>query len=359
MMNGSRGEAAQQAAQQAAGQSTGQQTSRAAGLSITTGELAGLTGAALRGDPGVALTGAAALDTAGPGDLSFVRDGKFAAAAAESRAAALLVTEGVELGGSVTCPVLVVPDAEAAMMAILAGLRERRLGPEPAGVHPAAVVDPSAVVGEGVTVGPKAVIERGVHIGEGTTIGPGAVLAAGTTIGRRCSVGPNSTIGSEGFGYNEDPSTKRRTRIPHAGAVVIEDDVDIGANTAIDRGKLADTRIGRGTKIDNLVMIGHNCVIGEDCVICGSCGIAGSVTIGDRVIMAGQVGVMDNIEIVSDVLLMAKTGVTRSLMEPGVYIGIPVRTRKEFAGEVAALRRMARGRRAERTESHGSRGAAR
>lgn len=328
-------------------------------LKITAAELAamlsGAVGAELIGDGSVALAGVGALDAAGPGDLSFVRSSLYAEAARVSKAGALLVSRSVEFGqgGPPACAVIVVDDADAALELILAGVRERRLGSDPTGVHPGAVVDASAVLGEGVFVGPGAVIEQGAVIGAGTKVLANTFVGAGCVVGARCELGPNATIGSDGFGYRVDEATGVRTRLPHAGVVRLGDDVHVGANSAIDRGKLADTVIGRGTKIDNLVQVGHNCMIGEDCVLCGLVGIAGSVTVGDRVVMAGQVGVADNLTIASDVILMAQAGVTRSVDAPGAYVGSPARPRAEFAGEVAAVRRLVRDRKKQRraTES--------
>ncbi|MGP1273328.1 MAG: UDP-3-O-(3-hydroxymyristoyl)glucosamine N-acyltransferase [Phycisphaerales bacterium] len=317
-------------------------------LSITAGELAGLVGASLTGDAGVVLTGVASLEVAGPTDLSFVRSDRFASAAASSKAGALLVTRGVTLAEGARAAVLTVDDADRALQAILGAVRERRYGPDPVGVHPRAIVDEGARLGEGVFVGPGAVIEAGATIGDGTRILAGSIICAGVTIGARCIIGPNAVIGSDGFGHLADASTGRRTLIPHAGGVRLGDEVEVGANSSIDRGKLADTVIGRGTKIDNLVQVGHNCVIGEDCVLCGLVGLAGSVRLGDRVIVAGQVGVADNIRVPTGTILMAQAGVSRSIETPGAYIGSPARPRQEFAGEVAVLRRLVRQRKADR-----------
>ena len=317
-------------------------------LALTTGQLAGMLGAELRGEAGVTLTGVEAIDRAGPSDLSFVRSDKFAAATGTTRAGALLVSRGVMLPDGLACPVLLVDDADAAMRTILTALREHRYGAPPIGVHPRAVVDDAAQLGEGVFVGPGAVIEAGARIGDGTRILAGTVICAGVTIGARCIIGPNAVIGSDVFGHAVDEKTGKRTLIPHAGGVRLGDDVEVGANSAIDRGKLADTVIGRGTKIDNLVQIGHNCVIGEDCVVCGLCGLAGSVRLGDRVILAGQVGIADNLRIAPGTILLAKAGVSRDIDKPGMYMGSPARLRQEYASEVAAIRRLVRQRKHDR-----------
>lgn len=321
---------------------SGDGSADAGGFSITTGELAGMLGAELSGASDVALANIETLDAAGPGDLSFVRSSAYAEAAGKSKAGALLVTRGVELPEGVSAPVLTVDDAERALIAILTAVRAHRFGPPDGGVHASAVVDDRATLHESVTVGANAVIEHGVTIGAGTMVGPGAVIRMGTTIGERCVIGPKAVIGHEGFGYIVDESTGRRTHLPHVGGVRIGDDVDVGAGACIDRGKLSDTLIGNGCKIDNLVQIAHNCVLAESVVVCGQAALAGSVTVGARAVLAGQVGVADNVSIVADAIVMAQAGVTRDLTEPGAYFGTPARPRAEIAREIAAVRRLAR-----------------
>ncbi len=309
---------------------------------MTTGELAGMLGAQLSGQAGVRLSGIESLEAAGPGDLSFVRSDKYAAAAAKSRAGALLVSKGVSLPAGVAAPVLVVDNADRSLVAILAAVRAHRLGPPATGRHPSAAIDERAELHDSVVVGANAVIEQGVRIGAGTSIGAGAVILRGTTLGERCAIGPNASIGHEGFGYVVDEATGARTLLPHVGGVRIGDDVDIGANSCVDRGKLSDTVIGSGTKIDNLVQIAHNCVLGEHVVICGQSALAGNVRVGDRTVIAGQVGVGDNVTIGSDVVIMAQSGVTRNMPAAGVYFGIPARPRDTVVREIATIRRITR-----------------
>lgn len=316
--------------------------SEGSGFSITTGALAAMLGAELVGDGDVALSGIEPLDQAGPGDLSFVRSSSYAGAARKSRAGALLVSRGVELGAPAVAPVLRVEDADLALISIMTTVRAHRFGPPPTGRHPSAVIDERAELHESVSVGACAVIEHAVKIGAGTKIGPGTVIRFGTTIGERCDIGPNVTIGHEGFGYAVDKATGVRTHLPHVGGVRIGDDVDLGAGTCVDRGKLRDTVIGNGCKIDNLVQIAHNCVLGEHVVICGQSALAGSATLGDRTVIAGQVGVGDNVTVAADVIVMAQSGVTRNLPDAGPYFGIPARPRHVVVREIAALRRIAK-----------------
>ncbi|MEM7622001.1 MAG: UDP-3-O-(3-hydroxymyristoyl)glucosamine N-acyltransferase [Planctomycetota bacterium] len=313
------------------------------GFSMSTGELAGMLGAELSGAGDVLLSGIETLDDARPSDLTFVRSSAYADGTLKSKAGAFLVTKGVELPAGVVAPVLVVDDAERSLISILLAVRTHRFGPTAKGVHPSASIDSHAELHESVTVGANAVIEQAVRIGAGTSIGPGAVIRMGTSIGERCVIGPNVTIGHEGFGYIVDESTGVRTHLPHVGGVTIGNDVDVGAGACIDRGKLRDTLIGDGCKIDNLVQIAHNCELGVNVVVCGQAALAGSVKIGARAVLAGQVGVADNVSIAADAIVMAQAGVTRDITQSGGhFFGTPARPRTEMAREIAAVRRLAR-----------------
>jgi UDP-3-O-[3-hydroxymyristoyl] glucosamine N-acyltransferase len=188
-------------------------------------------------------------------------------------------------------------------------------------------VQPHAVIERGVTVGPRTVIKAGSFIGEGAKIGadchigPRAVVMHQCSLGDRVILQPGAVIGADGFKY--EFMGGRHVKIPQIGVVVVEDDVEIGANTCIDRASFNETRIGRGTKIDNLTQIGHNVRIGENCIIVSQVGISGSVTIGDRTVLAGQVGIADHLDIGSDVTLGAKTGVHKSVPDGATLFGYP------------------------------------
>jgi UDP-3-O-[3-hydroxymyristoyl] glucosamine N-acyltransferase len=218
-----------------------------------------------------------------------------------------------------------------------------RLAPPPevfkAGVHPSAVIDPSAVFeADQVSIGPHAVVEAGATIGRGTTIGAGCFVGEGVTIGTECRLHPRVTvlrhcrlgdrvilhsgvvIGADGFGF-EQLADGRREKIPQVGTVVLDDDVEIGANSCVDRARFGQTRIGAGTKIDNLVQIAHNVVIGKNCVVAGQTGIAGSARLHDGVTIAAQVGIAGHIEIGTGVVITGQSGVAKSMLEPGVYMG--------------------------------------
>ncbi len=235
------------------------------------------------------------------------------------------------------------------------------------GVHPKAVVMADAILGVGVTVEACAVIESGVRIGPHTRVEAGAVIGHGVQVGEKCRIFPRAVLypgtvigdrvvvhagavlGSDGFGYVRDATTGSYTQFPQQGTLVIEDDVEIGANTTIDRGALAETRIRRGTKIDNLVHVGHNCDIGEDVVLVALTGISGSSKVGNGAILAGQVGIGDHVTVGPGVMLGGQAGVlsgktvTNKGLKPGTVLwGTPARPLKQVLREQVTLTRLAK-----------------
>ncbi len=220
-------------------------------------------------------------------------------------------------------------------------------------IDPTASIDPSAsvgafcVVGANVTIGPRCVLHSNVSVAEGTTIGEATVLHSGVVvrersiIGAHCTVHNNSVIGADGFGYVPDKTLGLR-KVPQVGRVKIGDYVEIGANTCIDRGAVGSTVIGRGTKIDNLVQIGHNAQIGAFCIICGQVGIAGSTTIADGTMLGGQVGIADHISICKGVRIGGGSSITEDISEPGDYIGFPVMKARDWQRRTTELLRNAR-----------------
>ena len=232
--------------------------------------------------------------------------------------------------------------------------------PEPqltAHIHPSAVIDPTARVATNVAIGACAVIGRNVEIAEGVCIHPnvtiyddvtvgkdstihsGTAVRERTVIGERVVIHNNSVIGCDGFGYAKDEQ-KRWLKIPQTGRVVIEDDVEIGAGTTIDRASVGESRIGRGTKVDNLVQIGHSCTVGEDSLLCAQVGLAGSSHIGNRVILAGQAGVAGHLTIGDDVVLTAKSATSHNIPAGKVISGIPAFDNKDWLRSTAAFRRL-------------------
>lgn len=239
--------------------------------------------------------------------------------------------------------------------------------PSATGVHPSAVIAAGVKLGANVTVGPCAVIEENAEIGAGTRIEAGAVIGRGVRIGASCRIYPRAVLypgtalgdrviihagavlGADGFGYVRDSSTGAYTQFPQQGTLVLEDDVEIGANTTIDRGALAETRIRRGTKVDNLVHIGHNCQIGENVVMAALVGISGSSSVGSNAVIAGQVGIGDHAHVGPGVILGGQAGVlsgktvTNEGLKPGTVLwGTPARPLKQVLREIAALARLAR-----------------
>ncbi len=319
---------------------------------LTLGKIAELVGGELRGDPAVEIRSVAPLSSAGPGDLTWAVDLQHAAQLSECQASAVLLRSGLE-NGHLSAVMSDRPDLG------IAEVLECFQLPVP---HPSVGVDPTALIADGVTlgeetaIGPRVLIQRGVAIGRRTKIHAGAVIAVETQIGEdciiwpnvvireRCQIGnrvvihPNTTIGADGFGYNFDEARFRK--IPHIGTVRIEDDVEIGANSCIDRGKYSETVIGRGTKIDNLVQIGHNVRIGENCCIVAHVGIAGSTEVGDFVTLAGKVGVKDNIRIGNQVQAAACSCIASDVEDGQIVVGVPAKPKREFFREHSAARRL-------------------
>lgn len=317
--------------------------------------LANATGSTIeRGDPELEITSAAGLDIAGPSDITFLANKTYTPQVATTKAAAIFLSDGVEIERE-DIAILRAKDAYVANTLALRlffpaePLREF--------VHASAVIDETATVANGVeihanvVIGANATIATGVRlmpnvtiyenvsIGEGTTIHSGVSVRENCEIGRNCTVHNNTTIGSDGFGYAKT-ADKTWLKIPQTGRVVLEDDVEIGANTAIDCASVGETRIKRGAKIDNLVQIGHSCTIDEDALICSQTGLAGSSVIGKRVILTGQVGIAGHLKIGDDAVLTAKSAISHDV-EPGkVMSGIPAFENRDWLRSTAAFRRL-------------------
>jgi UDP-3-O-[3-hydroxymyristoyl] glucosamine N-acyltransferase len=221
----------------------------------------------------------------------------------------------------------------------------RALASQPAGpaIHPSATIDPTVTIGPRTRIGAGAVIEANVIVGADCTIGSRVTLCAGAQLGDRVVVQPGAVLGSTGFGYVRNPETGEHLLFPQQGSFIIEDDVEIGANTTIDRGALGETRIGRGTKIDNQVHIGHNCTIGHNVIIAAQVGISGSCVIEDGAVLAGQVGLGDHVTIGEGVIMGGASGVFphKRVEGPGqMFMGIPAEPLKDYLKTIAKIRRL-------------------
>jgi UDP-3-O-[3-hydroxymyristoyl] glucosamine N-acyltransferase len=313
-------------------------------------EIGQLLGGKLQGERGRVIRGVAGLESAGPDDLAYAEGARAVASAAHSRAGCILVVEGVPLEGQTTIAV-----ANPKLAFIRAA---EALLPPPAvtpGIHPTAVIAPDARLAPDASVGANAVIGSGVSVGEGARLGPGVVLGEGVQVGAQCVFYPRVTVysgarignrvilhagvvvGSDGFGYVFGEG--RHHKFPQLGQVIIEDDVEIGSNTTVDRGSLGTTIIGQGTKIDNLVQIAHNVRIGRHCVIAAQAGISGSVEIGDYVVMGGQVGLGDHVRVEERAVIGGQAGILpgKIIRKGSTVWGTPARPLAEFKKQYAHL----------------------
>lgn len=315
------------------------------------GEIAEYLGARLLGDPEAVVHGLGSLENARPGEITFLANPKYAEKLRQSGASAVIMAPGGEAFGK---NVIETDKPQIAFARLLQLFYQPAVAPQ--GVMQGAHVSLSAQLGEGITVYPGAYVGDGVKVGSRVTIHPGAVVYSGCTIGddvtlhanvsirEGCVIGSRviihngAVIGSDGFGYVQDG--RKHVKVPQVGIVVVEDDVEIGANVTIDRAALERTVIGRGTKIDNLAQIAHNCIIGENCIIVAQVGIAGSVTMGNSVILGGQAGIAGHISICDNVMIGAQSGVTNSIKEPGVYSGTPIMPHREWLKSSMTLPRL-------------------
>ena len=331
--------------------------------SFTAEVIASRVGGELVGSGAAQVSGIEQVGRAGAGRLTFIRDAKRAAQWNECRATVTLVTRGLTIDPKPDAAsgraVIFVGDADIAMVTVLEMFAPPAVRP-PTGVHPTAVIDPSAKLGAGVAIGAYCVIGANVEIGDHTAlhahvtildhtcVGKACEIFPGVVIRDRCVLGngvilhPNVVIGADGFGYaaSKDPKRPGMIKFPHIGGVVIGDDVEIGAGSCVDRGKFADTTIGAGTKIDNQVQIGHNVQIGRFCAISGQTGIAGSAILGDGVIVGGKVAVRDNVTVGSGSRLAACSAVMNDVPPGQDWAGYPARDARIALREHAAFSKL-------------------
>jgi len=322
-------------------------------MKITAREVAELVEGKLTGNPDLVLTGAQGIGEAGAGDVSFIANPKYLDRIAATGAGLLLVPHTMS---GLDRPCVKVANPQLAFARVLWILYRERLARLPSGVHPSAVIAADAMIGEGAGIGAHCVIESGARIGRNARIMPQCYVGSGSAIGADCLIYPQVTIresvtigaravihsgtviGSDGFGFV--PHDNSIVKIPQIGRVEIGDDVELGANCAIDRGTTGTTRIGTGTKMDNLVHIAHNIEIGEHCIIVGQVGMAGSTKIGNFVTIAAQAGVGGHLKIGNRVTIAARAGVTTDLKDGEVVSGFPARPHREELKVQALIRRL-------------------
>jgi len=327
------------------------------GVTHRLADLAGLVGGRVEGDPEREVEAVRTLESAGPRDLAFLNHPRYRAQALASQAGALLVGQDLAAGLRDSDPprdLLVVKDTAFALSRILSRLHAAA-APEP-GVHSTAVLEPGcavdptawigpyAVIGAGSSIAARAaihahvVIGRGCAVGEGAVLHPHAVLYPETEIGASTIVHAGVVLGADGFGYATSGGVHHK--VPQVGRVVVESDVEIGANSAIDRATLGETRIGAGTKIDNLVQVGHNVQTGRHCILCGQAGIAGSTKLGDYVVLAGQAGVSGHIHLGDGAQVAAKSAALTSVEPRTQVAGIPAVELKRWRRQTVLIARL-------------------
>jgi UDP-3-O-[3-hydroxymyristoyl] glucosamine N-acyltransferase len=304
-------------------------------MAATLSDLARLAEGDLTGDAHLKITGAATIRDAKPGEITLADCTKLLEQLPDSQASAVIVSRDATVEG---IPSIAVDDVHEAFAKVVRHFcpprRQRRIGISPLAhvsplaivgddvdIHPGASVDEDVVIGNGSTIHAGAHIMAGCRLGDRVTLFPGAVLYENTVVGHRCIIHANAVVGAYGFGY--ETTDGRHVLSEQLGFVIIGDDVEIGACSTVDRGTYGPTTIGDGTKIDNQVMVAHNCRIGRHNMLCSQVGVAGSVTTGDYVVMAGQVGIRDHVDIGNQAVLGAKAGVMGSVPDGETYVGIP------------------------------------
>ena len=316
-------------------------------------EIAGLIQAELEGDPHLIISGLAEIDTAKPGHIVFAENEAWFARAEASEASAIIIPRDIKRGKKTVLKIDKPKMAFGMLMHIYAPPLNFSKG-----IHPTAVIGTNAVLDDNVSIQPYAVVDNGAVIGKGTVIGAHCYVGQNAVIGEKCILHAHSVVyarmrlgnkvilhsgvivGPDGFGYVEH--NKKRVKVPQIGIVVIGDDVEIGSNTTIDRATLGETRIGAGTKIDNLVQIAHNDLIGENCIFCAQSGVSGSTKVGNNVIVAGQAGLGDHVTIEDNVVVGAQAGIPSNKLIRGnqMVFGAPARNADDMKKQMGAQLRL-------------------
>ncbi len=327
-------------------------------MSATIAELAALIGGEIQGSPETIVTGAQSTADATAVDISFAVDENNLRLLANSSAGAAVISRSLadsETAVGLAIPLILVDDALSSFCRVLEHFRPKRprseIGISPAAhvhdtaaigrstnVHPGATIGADAVIGENCDIHPGVVVGAGCHIGADCQLYPNAVLYEDVSLGDRVIIHANAVIGADGFGYQLQDGAFEK--IPQLGTVVIEDDVEIGAGTTIDRAMIGATKIGQGTKLDDQIMIGHNCVLGPHNVFASQVGLAGSVTTGEYVMCAGQVGIADHVHIGDGARLASKAGVHKDLPGGQAYVGQPVQPERDGMRSLMALHKL-------------------
>jgi len=319
------------------------------------GEIAERLNCQLAGDPTMEITGVAGIEAAEPGHLTFLTNPRYRRAAQRTRASAILVGKDDPLGPRASVPALAVLRSENPYLAFARAIEFFYQPPRHSpGVHPTAVVAPSAEIGPGAHIGPYCFVDEDVQIGRGAVlhsfvaiyrgarIGDNFFAHAHTVVRERCVVGDcvilqnGVVIGADGFGFAKQ-ADGRWYKMQQSGPAVIEDDVEIQANSCVDRATVGETRIRRGAKLDDLVLVGHASMVGEDTLLCGQVGLAGSTTVGNRCILAGQVGAAGHLTIGNGAVITSQSGVPNDVPAGAVYSGYPSIENKQWRKNVAAL----------------------
>ena len=325
-------------------------------LAFSARQISPLLGGSIEGDADRSVHNVSGIETAKEGDLCFLCDAKYLPYLATTQASVVLLSRQLVYEGTTQATLIRVDNARGAM-AVLLGEVAKVLNPPRHGVETGAVVSEGVTVpedayigagayigkgvqlGKGVQIYPQAYVGDGVHIGDGTVLYAGVKVYYGCLIGANCILHSGAVIGSDGFGFEPDADGVLR-KVPQIGRVVIEDDVEIGANTTVDRAMMGETRIGRNTKIDNLCQVGHNVQIGESTVLCAQVGIAGSTRVGSHCMLTGQVGVAGHLEIADGCVIGAQSGVSHSLTAAGQYMGSPALDAARWRRAQAVYRRL-------------------